>query len=189
MNGPSKLAAALTGIRRLAAFDINAWGYFDKTLQGFWASFLVAAVLAPLDIAHVLLQTSDQHMGFVPYAIVEMLAYVLQWTIFPFVMLYIVQLLQRPGNYFSYLVPYNWMQLPLGLFFFGLQLAGDLGLIPAQGAGILQLAGWAVFCIYGAFVAGVGLQAGIGTGVALVVLDFVLSQILGEVIMRIEAAT
>ena len=55
-----------------------------------------------------------------------------------------------------------------------------------QGIGVMELAGIAIFFIYGTFVAGVGLQVGIGTALSLVVLDFVLSLITSQVILRIE---
>lgn len=184
-----QFASALRGVRLMAAFDLKAWQYFDKTLGGFWASFLPAIVLSPLNLIHALLQFQNHppQLGFVPYLIVELLTYVLQWTLFPFVMLYVTDLLQRRGHYFSYMVPYNWLQMPLNILFVALTIVGDLHLIAPQSIAVMTLAGYAIFFIYATFVAGVGLQVGIGTALSLVVLDFVLSQITGQVIMRIES--
>lgn len=183
-----QLAAALRGVRLLVAFNLKAWSYFDKTLAGFWASFLPAIVLSPLNFGHVLLQFQNQPptLGFVPYLVVEFLTYVLQWTMFPFIMLYVADLLQRRERYYWHLVAYNWLQMPLTLFFLTLRLLGDFHLIAPQGIGVMELAGIAIFFIYGTFVAGVGLQVGIGTALSLVVLDFVLSLITGQLISRIE---
>jgi hypothetical protein len=117
---------------------------------------------------------------------VEFLAYVLQWTLFPFVMLYVAGLLQRRGRYFDYMLAYNWLQLPLTLFFLTLRIVGDFHIIAPQGVGVMELAGLAVFFVYGTYVAGVGLQVGIGTALSLVVLDFVVSLITSQLIYRIE---
>lgn len=172
----------------MAAFDLKAWNFFDKTLPGFWASFVPAIALSPLNLVHILLQSGNHPpaLGLVPFLIVEFLTYVLQWTLFPFVMLYVADLLQRRGRYFHYMVAYNWLQMPLTLFFLTLRLLGDLHLIAPQGVGVMELAGVAIFFVYGAFVAGVGLQVSIGTALGLVVLDFVLSLITGQMIARIE---
>lgn len=183
-----QFANALRGLRLIAAFDIKAWACFDKTLAGFWASFVVALALSPLNLIHVLLQFQSRPptLAFVPYLIVEFLTYVLQWTMFPFVMMYVADLLQRRGRYLPYMVAYNWLQLPLTLFFLVVRITGDLHLISPQGMGILELVGLAMFFVYGTFIAGVGLQVGIGAALALVVLDFVLSMITGQLIARIE---
>lgn len=183
-----QFAAALRGVRLLAAFNLKAWGYFDKSLAGFWASFVPAIALSPLNLVHVLLQFQNQppKLGFVPYLVVEFLTYVLQWTLFPFIMLYVTDLLQRRERYFWHMVAYNWLQLPLTLLFLTLRFLGDFHLVAPQGIGVMELVGVAIFFVYGTFVAGVGLQVGIGTALSLVVLDFVLSLITSQVIMRIE---
>lgn len=183
-----QLAAALRGLRLMAAFDPRAWTFFDKTPAGFWGSFVVAFALAPLNFIHVVLQFQDHppKLDIIPYLIVEFLAYVLQWALFPFVMIYMTGLLQRRGRYFDYMLAYNWLQLPLTLFFLSLRVLGDVHIIAPQGVGVLELAGLAVFFVYGTFIAGAGLQVGIGTALSLVVLDFVVSLITSQLIFRIE---
>jgi hypothetical protein len=183
-----QFAAALRGVRLMAKFDPRAWTCFDKTPAGFWASFVIAFALSPLNLGHVLLQFQNHppKLDIIPYLVVEFLAYVLQWTLFPFVMLYVAGLLQRRGRYFDYMLAYNWLQLPLTLFFLTLRIVGDFHIIAPQGVGVMELAGLAVFFVYGTYVAGVGLQVGIGTALSLVVLDFVVSLITSQLIYRIE---
>lgn len=183
-----QLAASLRGIRLMAAFNPSAWSCFDKTPAGFWGSFVVAFALSPLNLIHVLLQFQNQppKLAIIPYLVVEFLSYVLQWALFPFLMMYVAGLLQRRGRYFDYMVAYNWLQLPLTLFFLSFHILGDLHVIAPQGVGILELAGLAVFFVYGTFIAGVGLQVGIGTALSLVVFDFVVSVIASQLIFRIE---
>ena len=183
-----QFANALRGVRLLVTFDLKAWACFDKTPAGFWASFVIAFALLPLNAIHAVLQFQNHPpaLSLVPYLIVEFLAYVLQWALFPFLMMYVAGLLQRRVRYFPYMVAYNWLQLPLQIYFLVLIILGDFHLIAPQGLGVLELAGYATFFVYGAFVAGVGLQVGIGTALSLVVLDFVVSMITGQVILRIE---
>ena len=135
MISTPQLAAALYGVRRLLAFDVKAWAYFDKTpggILGFLRHCLCPRAPSEPGGGRCCIRRHPHHLALVPYMVVQVLAYVLQWTLFPFVMMYMVRLLQRPGRYFDYMVPYNWLQLPLGLFFYTLQLAAALNLISLQ---------------------------------------------------------
>jgi hypothetical protein len=179
--------SALTGVRLLLAFDVRAWGFFDRTAPGFWASFIVPVVLAPLYFTHAVMQFRDStlHLTFVPYLVVETLSYVISWTLFPFVVMYLVQFLQRSARYFSYMVTYNWLQLPLSAFVFVVQLASDVHLLPPGAGDSISLLGLLAYFVYGSFIAGFGLQVGMGTALSIVVLDFVLGAITEQLISRI----
>ena len=189
MSAGGRLRNALRGIRLVLAFDVRAWTYFDRSLRGFWASFIVAVLLAPLSFTHVVMQfgerTSGSHLTFVPYLIVETLSYIVSWTLFPFVMMYLVDLLQRPQRYFSYMVIYNWLQLPLSGFVYLVYLAGDFHILPPGAAESIWLFGLLAFFVYGSFIAGYALQQGMGTALSIVVLDFVLGLITEQLISRI----
>ena len=171
-----QLAGALTGVGLLYRFDRCAWDFFDQSAQGFWGAFIVAAALAPLQIGRSVIQfdADKQSLDFVPYLVVEILSYVVTWTLFPFAMLYISALLGRAPRYFAYMVPYIWMQLPLALPLFAAQLLTDLQLLPPILLGVLGPAVLVAFAVYGTFVAGIGLQIVTGTALSLVVLDYVL---------------
>ncbi len=187
MTAARQIANALYGLWLLAKFDLRAWSYFEKTLSGFWASFLVAAALAPFYFAHTIFLFDDRkpQLAFVPYLVVQALTYVVVWAIFPFAMMYVVQLLQRTPRYYWHMVPYNWMQLPLGLVHYGAWLLADARLLPVRAAVYVELSALLILSIYGTFVAGVGLQIGAGTALSLVVLDIVLGLITSQLIARI----
>jgi hypothetical protein len=182
-----QLASALYGVGRLYQFDIRAWDYFDKTNRGFWSSFYVALVLAPIQIGHRLLQydAAKVDLDFIPYAVVQVLSYVLTWTLFPFTMLYITRLLDRTPRYLWHMIPYNWMQLPLALPLFSMQLMAALGVVPVDVLGILSPIVLVAFAVYGTFVAAIGLQVATGTALSLVVLDYVIGLIAQQLISRI----
>ena len=40
MTAAQHFRSALKGLRLLLAFDVRAWSCFDRTLRGFWASFM-----------------------------------------------------------------------------------------------------------------------------------------------------
>jgi hypothetical protein len=185
--GGTRFRNALTGLKLLLAFDVRAWSCFDRSLGGFWNSFIVAVLLAPLSFAHVIMQFGEHsaHLAFVPYLIVETLSYVISWTLFPFVMMYLVQLLQRPQRYFSYMVVYNWLQLPLSGFIYLVYLAGDVHILPPGAAESIWLFGLLAFFVYGSFIAGYALQLGMGTALSIVVLDFVIGLITEQLISKI----
>ncbi len=186
MSSARQLANALYGVWRLYKFDNSAWDFFEKTPQGFWGAYIVALVLAPLELTHALLQYDDkQTLAFVPYAVVQALSYVVTWTLFPFVTLYIARLLHRTPRYFSYMVPYIWMQLPIGLLLFSVQMLTDLHIFPDDVLNFVSPVVLVVFAVYGTYVAGIGLQIATGTAFGLVVLDYVLGLIADNLISRI----
>lgn len=182
-----QLSDALYGLWLLYRFDNRAWDFFGNTARDFWNAFIVAAVLAPLQISHVALQYNDgeRSLAFAPYLVVQVLSYVLSWTLFPFVMLYMSRLLGRAPRYLAYIVPYIWMQLPMGLLLFSTQLLADLHLLPSALLEFLSPTVLVVFAVYGTFVAGIGLQITTGTAFGLVLLDYVLGLIVDNVISRI----
>jgi hypothetical protein len=188
LSAPRAINSALYGVRQLLKFKLEAWAYFDKTLPGFWASYLPAVILAPFLFAHELYQfsTGATKLNLFVFILIRVLAYIISWTLFPFVMLYVVQLLQRSHRYFWHLVPYNWLQLPVGLVLYSIYLLTDAGVLPVGVAGYAQLAALVVTAVYGTFIAGVGLQVTTGTALSLVVFDLVLGMISSELIARIN---
>ncbi len=187
MTWTRRVAGALHGTGLIYRFDERAWAYFDFSARGFWNAYIVAVILAPLQLGHRLLifDPEKDTLGFVPYAIVEVLSYIVTWTLFPFVMLYIGRLLGRLPRFFFYMVPYLWMQLPMGLVLFGAQILVDFGFLPAEMMDPLNLGMIAAYAIYGTFVAGMGLQIATGTALALVVLDYVLGMLAFQIISQI----
>jgi hypothetical protein len=182
-----QLAGALYGVWLLYKFDARAWTYFEKTPSGFWASFIVAGILAPLHFTHKLLQygTLESDLALVPYMVVQVLAYVVSWTLFPFAMLYIARLLDRSPRYLWHVVPYNWMQLPLALPLFTIQVLTDLQFLPPEVLGFLSPIILVAYLVYATFIAGIGLQVTTGTALSLVVLDYLLGLIADQLIGRI----
>ena len=184
---PRDLAGALYGLGLLLRFNAQAWEWFDKSARGFWLSFTPALIVAPFHAAHLFLAYGQTPTALAPisYMIVQSLAYVLTWTLFPFAMMYVSQVLGRGGRYFWHLVPYNWLQLPVALALAAVGLLSDFGLIPLDAYRLASLLALAAVAIYTTFIGAVGLHIPVGTALGLVVLDFTLTLLAGALIARI----
>ena len=183
----AQFASALYGTWLLIRLDPRGLTYFEKTPGGFARSFLSGALLLPLQAAHLVLSYHNHRtkLAPVPYTVVESLAYVLSLVTFPFAMLYVTELLNRRERYLWYLVAYNWFQLAVGLVFLPLAILADLRLVTAKAAGFLSLFAIGVFFTYSSFIARNGLQIGLGTAVGVVLLDFVINQLIIQIVARI----
>src|SRR5271154_5045235 len=104
----NEVAAAFQGAIRLARLDAGGLNFFDRTVGGFWRSFFAAALIAPVRI-FLLITTREvpDDVGSLRFVGVETISYVIGWLFFPFIMLFVVDLLNRRARYFDYLVPYN----------------------------------------------------------------------------------
>lgn len=184
---PRELASALYALGLLLRFDGRAWEYFDKSAHGFWSAFIVAAVVAPFHFGHLALSYAKEPttLGPIAFAVVQVLAYVLTWTLFPFAMMYIARFLGRGGRYFWHMVPYIWFQLPIAVPLFSFALLSDVGVISMDFYRFLNLAAMVVVAIYTTFIGAVGLRIPIGTAMSLVVLDYALTFLAGALIARI----
>ena len=84
-----ELRNAVVGALRLARFDPQAFNFFNRTLEGFWRSFVAAAIVGPLQLllsfevagasGGVARVGEDWPLG--------LLAFVVHWLAFPVVML------------------------------------------------------------------------------------------------------
>jgi hypothetical protein len=187
MISTGQLAAALYGVWLLLKLDPRCLGFFDKTPGGFARSFLPALILAPLHFIDAALAFSkaDTSLAFAPYMVVQFIAYVLSWVTFPFVMIYVSRLLNREARFLTYMVPYNWLQLLVGGALLPVTLLMDLNILPVEAAGFLQLLALLAFFTFGAFIARIGLYVTLSTAVGVVVLDFMLSLLLNQIVQRI----
>jgi hypothetical protein len=207
MIDSTRLAQVVHGLRLILRLEPGGFSFFEKSYSGFIRSFFPALVLAPLHIIHLALvydpgktETAAPGSGTetmsviarssfwdaIPYITTEFLAYVLSWTLFPFVMIYVTRLLGCSRHYFAYIVPYNWFQLLLGLVVLPLTLLIDLQVIGLNGAALLNFVVLGMFIAYGTFLARTGLEVATSTAFGIVVLDILLSLLSDEIIGRIH---
>lgn len=172
MIPPREAAAALLGLSRLLRRDRQALAYFPATLEGFWNSFWIAALVAPVYILQSLAfhQQVEMSAGPLRYVFIEFNTYLLSWFLFPLLMVAVCESIGRRQRYFHFLVPYNWFQLVMGMILLPLVIANTAGLLP-QGFG--ELAFFLTYLLYlyfSWFMARDGLQIGGGGAAAIILL-------------------
>ena len=106
----AEIGPAVFGAWRLAQVDAGGMRYFDQSLQGFWRSFRVAVLVAPL---YALLVYFDLYgapglAGWFIILIGETIGYVINWTAFPLLMFYLCETIGRRDRYLGFIVAYNW---------------------------------------------------------------------------------
>jgi len=72
--------------------------------------------------------------GFAPILIVETIAYVISWVAFPLFVLPVARHLGRADRFLSFMVVYNWSQIPQTVLFVLVGLDTATGLLPPSGA-------------------------------------------------------
>jgi hypothetical protein len=175
----NEVVAALQGAIRLARLDAGGLSLFDRTVGGFWRSFFAAVLIAPVRV-FLLMTTREVPAdvdGLRVFA-VETIAYVISWLIFPFAMLFVVDLMNRRARYFDYLVPYNWSNIPQAILV--VMASGVASLVPSL-SGLLLVVVVVSILIYEWFIAKVGLQISNTAAIALALFDFALGVSLDEV--------
>ena len=109
----AEVARAIQGCWRLARLDPSGMDFFDKTIDGFWRSFWVAALVAP---AYMLLGWFDgggAAVGVEParHYTIEAIAYVISWVAYPLAIFYLTRLMDREQDFVGYIVAYNWSHI------------------------------------------------------------------------------
>lgn len=178
-----EIAAGAYGAWRLALFDPSGMQWFDRSVEGFWRSFRVAGLVAP---AYALLLYLHDVSGSPPpdaarYVVVEAIAYVVMWVAFPLAMAHLAPIIDRDAEYLGFVVAYNWstilqmaVLLPLALL-----LSGRTE--PGGPASLLAFAAQLALLVYEWFIVRTALRLGGFAAAGLVVLDFVLSLLIGSV--------
>jgi hypothetical protein len=173
---PRSVASALYGAWRLARFDPGGMSYFDLSIDGFWASFLAAALLYPLYVLQLFL-LPDWHDGSVDTGtllLVRTLAYGISWIDFPLIAIVLTRYLGLGGRYVPFIIALNWASVLQGLLQIALVIVKATGIL-GEFADLLWFAGFIVVLVYQWYVTRVSLGAPAGMAAALVVIDQILN--------------
>ena len=179
----AELEIALLGLLRLARFDAGFAGFFDLTRDGARRSFRLALPLLPLSLLLLNLNQTwpdETDMGRVGAA--ELIGYALSWTVFPLLLIAGAPLIERGQRVYGAIAIYNW----LSVLYIALQLPLEIAAYYGMGDalyGTLSL-GVLIFvtaCEFFAFKR--ILSVGIEIAVALVVVDFVSTQIISSLMV------
>ncbi|MCW8914346.1 MAG: hypothetical protein OQK24_00670 [Magnetovibrio sp.] len=124
-------AMAISGALRLARFDLKGAFFFNATVKGFWNSFWVAAILAPLHLLEIMLvwQEEPATTQALRFFSVEAIMYVMGWTAFPLAMVYVCNWIDRSNRFLRFGIANNWTDLIVSAVFIPVQLAITLDLL------------------------------------------------------------
>ena len=176
-------AAVIWGLARILRLDANGFAAFRADLAGFWQSFLAALIVMPfflLTLAVHMAEGGEERP--VHYVLAQLIAYGVGWVLYPLLMVYIADHLDRGGRYFAYMVPYNWFHVVQSAVLFPIPL---IGLVNQDMAAFLVLMGLSAAMMYRWFIASRTLQIDGMTAVALVAIDFLLSLLVSGIAYQI----
>lgn len=168
---------ALAGIGRLARFDRRGLTYFDQSIQGFWRSFSVALLIAPLHglLIPQRLEAMKPTVGWSQVMAIEVLTYVIRWLLYPAVAFEMCRWLKRQSEYPGYITIYNWSSVLFVAAQVMAWLPSMAGLTTAEFSENLHTAAYCLMQIYWWFIAREALKIDGVVAVGVVFINFVLT--------------
>lgn len=175
MLSRAEIAHGVSGVWRLMWGDGGGLYTLDRTIEGFWRSFRVAALIAPLHVLCLLIvyagmQTvaSDNMI-----ILVEALRYVIEWTAFPVVLLEIARIAGWRERYIGAVVAINWFNVPVTIMSTLRLTIGEMASSWLGNALGLVLMGFVIYWL--TRILRQTLALGAGPAIALAVLNLMLS--------------
>jgi len=173
----------LRGLGRLVRFDVDGLGYFDRSIEGFWRSFRVMLLIAPLYaiIIPLELELIKPTAGWPHVMITEILAYIVSWLLYPLVAYEICRLIGRETEYPGYIAVYNWSKMLIVTAQVVVWLPTLMGITAAETSNGLYHFVYYVFLIYLWFIARAALRIDSFGAVGMVFVGYVLTLVLSAV--------
>jgi hypothetical protein len=174
---------ALVGTLRLARGDRGGLSCFDRSLDGFWRSFLAAVISYPLYLVLLAMRVSVaewERSGAWRIVTVETIGYVIAWVGFPLLILYVVRWFGRAHRFFDFMVPYNWCQVPQSALFVLVGLVSAGGMLSAQASETIDMLAAIATLVYEWFIARVALDTTGLIAAFVVLLDLVLGVLISH---------
>lgn len=184
----SEIRSAMIGAWRLFCGDAGGLSRFDLSEEGFFRSFWVVVLVAPIYAASVITERgllaaerfSGEELSDGRFFLVRALTLVIDWFAFPVVMVVVTKRLQLGSQYAAFITLRNWTALPAAAVTACPTIAYGLGLVPIIVATLATYVFLIVILRFGWFVARVGLRTNAAIAAGIVALDLVLSLVIGR---------
>jgi hypothetical protein len=178
-----EIGYALRGLWRLLQFDPSGLEYFDRSVAGFWRSFRVALLIAPLYASLIpqQLEMIKPTVGWQQVLLVQILSYVVMWLLYPTVAYELCRLIGRDAEYPGYITVYNWSATILITASVLVWMPTFGGITTAETSDSLVFVIYHLFYVYLWFIARVALKTDPLTAVGLTFVDYVLGYLLSYV--------
>ena len=191
MKLSGEITSGMYGSWRLALGDAGGFAYFNATRDGFWRSFLAMALVAPLFGGLLLLRYYREMDSVAPlrFFSVQAISYVVAWVIFPLLMFYVVQKIDRESRFFGYIAAYNWSSVIQNAVYIPLAIVAEMGWLPPD---LINFLGFIVLVsvfAYTWFIARVGLNVNFAIAATIAGGDFILSIVLNSITEALLHAT
>jgi hypothetical protein len=165
------------GLIRLALFDRNFPGYFDRSTAGVLRSFGLFLPLLPLVLLQVWLGAVPPPPSLLLFLAAKSVASAYNWILFPFLILTAARILDRQNEAPGAIAIYNWANV----LWLVLQMPLTFAVVVGVPADIVQLV-WAALLVASLVIEGfmftVVMRLAPWHAAALVVLDFLLTALL-----------
>lgn len=189
MISPREASVALYGAWRLAKYDAQGLQYFENTATACLRSFYAAVIVLPPYVIVELLRLSERPISAGPLGVlaIESIAYVIGWTAFPLVMLYLAPKINREQWRWRYISAYNWavvLQVALILL---VTVSIAAGLLPRGMAAMVSFVATIAIFAYQWFIVRVALEISPSAATGIVILDLFISVLLdgyADMLMR-----
>lgn len=187
MPSYTEIIRSIYGAWRIARMDPEALKYFNVSIEGFWRSFFAILIVAPF----FLLSRSVADSSFSPdaenilgkegydFLIFRIGVFIVGWISFPILMVPLARLLNLSSTYVPYIIAWNWSTVVASIFLLPASLIVGYGLMPDNLAGFIFMVIYVTILFYGYLVARSGLGCSAVTAIAIVLIDFLLSLLIG----------
>jgi hypothetical protein len=168
---------ALIGCLWLARGDRGGLAYFERSLDGFWRSFLSGFLSYPFFLVLLMMRISLadwNSAGGLRIILAETIGYVISWVAFPLVMLSVLRWIGREHRFFDFMVPYNWCQLPQSALFVLVGLESETGAFSDPFSQTIEIAAAIAVLVYEWYIARVALETSAAAATLVVLVDLVL---------------
>jgi hypothetical protein len=184
---------SLAGVWQLFLGRQSGLALLDTSFDGFWRSFGVFYMLAPLNGILILTEirlieagdtAPEDGVSLLPFALLKFLNLGIELVAFPILLLLMSGFLGVRATFVPYVVARNWsIPIALAITLFPAMLFAA-GLIGRPIAELLLFAGLIVALRFHYMVLRLALAASVGLAITLLVLDFVLSMLVSDLIAR-----
>jgi len=180
----TEVQTAVGGALRLAVGDRRGLGFFDASIEGFWRSFRAGLICYPLYLFLVSFRVAAaqwEASGVATILTVETIAYVISWAAFPLFILPVSRHLGRADRFLSFMVAYNWSQIPQTAVFVLVGLDTATGLLPPSSAHFAGLLAAIAALVYEWYIARVALAVTGTQATLVIIIDLLLSTTVGRI--------
>jgi hypothetical protein len=193
----NELRAAWEGSWLLLRSDPQGMSYFDLSLQGFWRSFQVIFLLAPVFLVSAMAEKKllisenvivAELFPADTYWFAQFMSLGIDWVTLPLILALIAGPIGISRQYVPFIVVRNWTSILASMPYLAIALLYLTGIIPSGIMVLLSFTCLIVVLWYRFLIARIALQASVSMAIGIVFLDILLSLVIGELTGRLWAA-